>query len=154
VEFIPIRSRSMLDVAKGFATIVSTWGVPDIVITDRGTEFVDVLMRNVREILQYKHIKTTVQNPQANGQAEAVMKTLKNSLAAYVKANQRDWSDYLSLVKLSINGSVNTVTGYTLHFLMTGREMSSPTLERVAAARESQTLDDYSGRLAEALQYI
>jgi hypothetical protein len=154
VEFIPIRGRTMLDVAKGFTTIVSTWGVPDLIIKDRGTEFVNILMRNVREILQYKHVKTTAQNPQGNGQAEAVMKTLKTALSAYVRDNQRDWSDYLSLVKLSINGSVSTVTGYTPHFLMTGREMASPTLTRVKTAQKTFNLDEYTSRLAEAIQYI
>jgi hypothetical protein len=129
VKFIPIRSKGATDVAVALASVLETWGVPDIILSDRGTEFQNSVMTAIREIFGYKHIKTTAISPQGNGQAEAVMKVVKTTLASFVQDHQRDWSKYLGVLKMSVNGTVNTVTGYSPYFLMTGREMSSPTLD-------------------------
>jgi hypothetical protein len=151
VEYMPIRSKGMNDVALAIAAVLSTWGVPDLIISDRGTEFKRYL---VREIFGYKHIKTTAINPQANGQAEAAMKVIKTTLSSFVKAHQRDWSQYLGVLKMGVNGSINTVTGYSPYFFMTGREMSSPTLQRIQRARNEVPLDAYTTQLCEAMWYI
>jgi hypothetical protein len=55
---------------------------------------------------------------------------------------------------MSINGTVNTVTGYSPYFLMTGREMSSPTLARIEKARETVDMNTYTSQLCEAMWYV
>jgi hypothetical protein len=39
------------------------------------------------------------------------MKVVKTTLSSFVQDNQRDWHRYLGVLKMSINGTVNTVTG-------------------------------------------
>jgi hypothetical protein len=154
VELIPIRSKGMTDVAQALSAVLSTWGVPDIIISDRGAEFNNSVLNAVKAIFGYKHVKTTAISPQGNGQAEAVMKVVKTTLASFVDHNQRDWENYIGVLKMSINGTVNTVTGYSPYFLMTGREMSSPTLQRIQEARETLDMDTYTSQLCEAMWYI
>ncbi|KAJ1389640.1 hypothetical protein B484DRAFT_473806 [Ochromonadaceae sp. CCMP2298] len=82
------------------------------------------------------------------------MKVVKTSLSSFVTNNQRDWDLYIGTLRMSINGTVNTVTGYSPYFLMTGREMSSPTLERIQHARDTLDMDTYTSQLCEAMWYI
>jgi hypothetical protein len=99
VELVPIRSKGMMDVALALSAVLSTWGVPDIIISDRGTEFNNSVLNAVREIFGYKHVKTTAISPQGNGQAEAVMKVVKTTLSSFTDNTQRDWDRYIGVHK-------------------------------------------------------
>jgi hypothetical protein len=52
-----------------------------------------------------------------------VMKVVKTTLSSFIDNTQRDWDRYIGVLKMSINGTVNTVTGYSPYFLIrTGQE--------------------------------
>jgi hypothetical protein len=50
VELIPVRSKGAIDVARALISVLETWGVPDIIISDRGTKFNNSVLNAVREI--------------------------------------------------------------------------------------------------------
>ena len=83
-------------VAKVFAEkVVLPFGAPTHLLTDRGTNFVSELMREVCKVLHINQVQTTAYHPQANGATERFNQTLANSLSYYVNQSQRDWDTWI-----------------------------------------------------------
>ncbi len=64
-----------------YQEIISRHGVPSILISDRGTEFVNELITILCREFKIRHVVTTAYHPQANGQVERMNKTLKDLLS-------------------------------------------------------------------------
>ena len=62
----------------------------------------------------------------SDGLVERYNRTLTAMLSHYVKENQTDWDDQLQQVMLAYRTSVQESTGFTPHFLWTGREVQLP----------------------------
>lgn len=60
--------------------IVFRLGIPRIVVTDNGTQFVGEDFPNALKELKIKHIKASVAYPQANGQVEVSNRTILQGL--------------------------------------------------------------------------
>jgi hypothetical protein len=61
---------------------------------------------------------TTARHQQANGQAEAAVKIIKNGLRKLINYNQSNWVAKLPLVLFAHNNSINAATGFTPFYLM------------------------------------
>src|SRR3954469_4641072 len=76
--------------------IICRHGVPNILTSDNGTEFVNELITTLNNVYKIRHIKSTAYHPQGNGQTERANQTLKNLLAKLILEYKGDWSHYLS----------------------------------------------------------
>ena len=83
-EAIPLRDISASTVADAFLLHwVAKYGVPETIVTDRGTQFESGLFNKLLVALGCKHQRTTSYHPQSNGLIERFHRTLKNSLRAF-----------------------------------------------------------------------
>ncbi len=121
----------------------STLWAPEVLITDRGTEFHNTIARQLAELWGVKKIQITARNPRSNGQVENAMKVIKDMLTAYVKDNQQDWNEYLPVIAQMYNSTVNSATGMTLYYLVHGTEMNSAGQEHV----EGMDVEDFHDRV-------
>jgi hypothetical protein len=89
--------------------IFSEWfckfGIPVQVHTDGGNEFVNKLSRELFDLLNVEHTKTTPAHPQCNTQVEVFKKTVKKHLALFVDDTMLDWENFLPVLMLSYNTS-------------------------------------------------
>ena len=158
VEIVPIKSVSAISIAEAMISVFTDHGVPEYLITDNGTEFSNVLLEDVMELLAAKHMHTTPVNPQANGLAENAVKTFKNMLASMISKDQRDWDKFVKLVKMQYNTTVNSATGFTPFFFMMGREMSQPTEEHIREMHSNQQkeikIESYLDKLTTMLMLL
>ena len=78
VEAKPLPSKHAFRCAEWlFADIFARWGKPDWIRTDNGSEWESIFADLVRHWgVQHKHI--TVGNSKANGQAERMIRTIKD----------------------------------------------------------------------------
>ena len=80
VAFFPLKTKYSAEV---ISVLSRFWfhlhGLPEIVLSDRGKEFLRVVTA-VCEVLQIHHIKTTPYHPQSNGLCESQHKTLTREL--------------------------------------------------------------------------
>ena len=79
VELIPLPTKSSTNAARVFLEVLSRYGAPGEVVTDRGGEFqaeFDVLLTK-HEIT---HRLASRDHPQADGLAERMVQTMKRSL--------------------------------------------------------------------------
>jgi len=158
VWLIPLQSKTAVEVAENFVTrFVCQAGIPDMVVSDRGNEFVNSLLKNVSSILGINRISTTPYNPRSDGFVENHNKTLKDQLFNYIDTlRQNDWDLFLPTVQLMYNTTVSLSTGYTPMLLMTGREGRMPSLnhmETVVGKLEPEMLNnEYVRGLVESIR--
>ena len=68
---IPLREASAICVADALVNdFICIYGAPKALLTDQGTHFLNVLMKNVAKKFKISHCHTTAYRPQANGSVE------------------------------------------------------------------------------------
>ncbi|PIK49797.1 pol polyprotein [Apostichopus japonicus] len=103
-EAIPISNITAETVAKSFVKRwVSTFGVPSVITTDRGSQFESSLFRHLNQLLGTHRIRTTAYHPAANGLVERFHRQLKSALSA---ADSTHWTEVLPLALLGIRTSL------------------------------------------------
>jgi transposase InsO family protein len=154
-ETVALKNKSALEVAKALVSIFMRWGVPDELVSDRGLEFSNSVLSHLTRLMGVRHIRTTPVNPQSNGLAENFVKTLKNMLAVMISPTQRNWDEYLPACQMYYNSMVNIATGFTPFFMMCGREMKTPSLEEIQAARKDSPSNElYVKNFTETMQLV
>jgi transposase InsO family protein len=135
--------------------LIPTFGPMRMLVTDRGTEFKNSLLKETCRLLKVERVHTTPSNPRSNGCVEKHNSTLKDMLSMYVKENQQDWDKYVRLVTMLYNSTVNTATGYTPYYLMFGREMNmtDDAILQISGSKTKQTYEQQSEELVDALTF-
>ena len=154
VEIIPIKFKNELAIAKELVErIYCRHGAPAILISDNGTEFVNVLMKQICVLLNIGRISTVPYHPQANGLVEQHNATLKSMLAVYVNRFQDDWDLYLPHVAYAYNTTICTATGFTPFCMLYGREARQLCNQWIERYKEDKgNKEEYVVKLTEALQ--
>lgn len=91
-------------------------GLPDSIISDRGSVFVSKFWKELTSLLKVNLRTSTAYHPQTDGQTERTNQTLETYLRAYVSYQQDDWVDYLPLAEFAFNSHVNSSTNQTPFF--------------------------------------
>ena len=114
---------------------LSRWGVPYIMTSDRGPQFVSDLWLEVCSQMGIARDPTTSYLPQHNGKIERMHRNLKNSLRPRVLA-----SSELPWVMLGLRAASNLDTGVSPSILVTGQQPTLP--DQLVVQRP--TIDDAS----------
>jgi len=75
--------------------IVCRFGLPQVIITDNGRQFTDRGLAEFYEKLNIKHVPSSVEHPQTNGQAKAVNKAILNELKKRLDPTNGNWTEEL-----------------------------------------------------------
>ncbi len=78
-------------------------GMPQVVISDRGTQFVSKFMQDLYDLLQVKSNTSTAFHPQTHGQTECVNQEIEKYLRIFVNHLQMDWANWLPLATFAHN---------------------------------------------------
>ena len=101
LEAIPITDTTTQGVAKALiASWVSRFGMPAVIISDRGPQFVSQLWTEIAQLLGVELRQTAAFHPQSNGMVERFHRQLKASLTA--RLTGPNWTTQLPLVLLGI----------------------------------------------------
>ena len=74
-----------------YENIILRFGCPKILVSDRGTHFLNEMFQELTTRFDIDHRKTTLYHPQTNGQTERVNGTLVSILRKMVLDSKRDW---------------------------------------------------------------
>ena len=122
-EAIPMSSISAENVANLFVTHwISRFGIPDVVTTDRGTQFESQLFHELTKLIGTKHIRTAAFNPRANGMIERFHRTLKSS----IMATGQQWEQILPMVLLGLRTVVKDDLQSSSAELVYGSQLTIP----------------------------
>jgi transposase InsO family protein len=103
-----------------YEEIIIPFGLPQTLLTDRGSHFVNEFIRELNEILQVKHLLTTPYHPQTNGMTERYNQTLCRALARMADQAREDWDRYLPAAIFAYRVRRHTATGTSPFELMYG----------------------------------
>ncbi|CAB3382250.1 Hypothetical predicted protein [Cloeon dipterum] len=106
--------------------IVSRYGVPFELLSDRGTNFTSSIIAAVAKILKMRQIFTAPYHPQGNGMLERTHQQYGNFIHQFCLNGNGDWEDNLPFILMAIRNSPNRTTGLTPHKMMFGTEMQIP----------------------------
>jgi hypothetical protein len=85
------KNKDAISVADMLVTeLYCRWGIPEMLVSDRGSEFRNKLEARINHIFKENKIATTPYNPRANGFVEQHNKTLKDQLHNFVDTRQKD----------------------------------------------------------------
>ena len=128
VVAIPLRNATSEEIAKAFVNHwVLKFGVPEKVLSDRGANLIQAeVIKEIYAVLGIKKVNTTAYNPQGNGTAERMNRSLVTVLKKLVYDNPTNRAKKLACAVFAVNSNVNSSTRFTPNFLFLGRECRSP----------------------------
>ncbi len=92
------------------------------VVTDNGTNFVSKVFREVCETMRIQKMQSSPYWPQANGQAERMVRTIKETISCYVHKQLTNWDRSLTCVLFALRATPNMSTGFSPYELVQGRD--------------------------------
>ena len=104
--------------------IFNVFGVPHIIHSDNGKQFLSQDFQNLLSKYCIKHFKTANYAPQSNA-SERVNRTLLSAIRSYLKTDQREWDIHLSDIACALRSSVHSATGVSPYFALFGTNMIS-----------------------------
>jgi transposase InsO family protein len=125
MEAIPVADIS----AAGCATClftgwISRYGVPHVLTSDRGPQFVSEVWAHMCRQLGVVHRQTTAYHPQANGLVERLHRQLKEALRARLQNN--DWERHLPWVLLGLRAAPKEDSAISAAELVFGTKLTLP----------------------------
>jgi transposase InsO family protein len=156
VILTPLKGKSMDVVTDAFTRVVlSNFGPPKLLITDKGTDFVNKNLKHWCKVLGVNKKNTTPANPRSDGLAENAVKTVKDMLTSYISVYQTNWDIYLPIIQYDYNTTINDATGFDPYFLLFGR-----TANRIGENEaDNELLDivkpsEYSQQFTEVMRWV
>ena len=119
-----INAETILDqFAHGW---IATYGVPEIVTTDRGSQFTSSIFTQLLKNWGVKHITTTAYHPESNGMVERLHRRLKESLVALGNGERHEWFWKLPMTLLAIRTTIKPDIGASPSDLVYGEGITVP----------------------------
>ena len=125
--------------------IVPLFGVPESLLSDRGTNVLSHLMLDICSLLGITKLNTTAYHPQCDGMVERFNRTLKAMLRKHAARFGNQWDEYLSAALWAYCNTPHETTGEKPSFLLFGLDCRSPTEAALlpTSALEPTDISDY-----------
>jgi len=116
-HFIPTATLEADELADKFIErVYSLHGVPETIVSDRGTQFVSGFWRALSARLGVTLRPSSAFHPQTNGQTERINAELEQYLRLFCDWAQDDWADWLPLAEFAGNNATSETTGVSPFF--------------------------------------
>jgi len=107
--------------------IVCRHGLPEELLSDRGSNFLSALIQGVCNELGIKKVNTSGYHPQTDGLVEKFNSTLIEMISKCCEVSNHDWDQYLPHLLFAYRSSVQESTRESPFFLLYGRDPRLPT---------------------------
>ena len=83
--------------------LISQFGIPEKIITDRGPQFSANLWQKVLEFLGSKSALSTAHHPQTDGQSERAIQTVTRLISTFASEEESKWEELLPMFQFALN---------------------------------------------------
>ncbi|XP_063334795.1 uncharacterized protein si:ch211-282j22.3 isoform X2 [Pelmatolapia mariae] len=149
-EVFPLRSIKAKAVALCLIQFFSRVGFPREILTDRGTNFMSTLLKQVYQLLGIKSLRTTPYHPQTDGLTERFNQTLKQMLRKFVNETGTDWDQWLPYLLFAYREVPQASTGFSPFELLYGHEVRGP----LSLLRETWEGDQERSQAVNVVSYV
>lgn len=154
VEGYPLPNKEAATVAKAFVeNFILRYGIPDEIVTDRGTEFLASILTETCELLQIKKLNSTAYHHETLGALENTHKHLGAYLRIQSSKHPGTWSSWVPYWCFAFNNTVHSETKYTPHELLFGKLSKLPSNATISNCKDPlYNFDNYPLELKFRLQ--
>ena len=125
-EAVPLKSTDSVHVAEALLGMWARVGIPKEVLSDRGTQFVSDVMKQVHRLYAIRGLTTTPYHAQCNGLVERFNGTLKTMLKKLCDEKPNTWHRYIAPCLFAYREVPQTSTGFSPFELLYGRTVRGP----------------------------
>jgi hypothetical protein len=124
---VPLEDQTAEQVVKAFVDhVVLIYGIPQIILSGCGSQFLSETFKSVCKLLGIKHTHSTSFWPQSNESNERSHKSLMEYLRSYVAANLSNWDQWVKYAVFGHNTTPHSATSYMPFQLLFGRLPNLP----------------------------
>ena len=124
---IPIPNIHAETIVDAFAhNWIANYGVPEVLTTDRGSQFTSAIWTQLLKTWGVKHITTTAYHPESNGMVERLHRRLKESIIALGNGDRHGWFWKLPMTMLAIRTTIKPDLGASPSELVYGEGLTVP----------------------------
>ena len=105
---------------------IAVYGVPEVITTDRGSQFSSQIFTQLLKNWGIRHIMTTAYHPESNGMVERLHRRLKESLVALGQGERLLWFWKLPMTMLALRTTVKPDIGASPSDLVFGEGITVP----------------------------
>ncbi len=106
--------------------LICPYTTPRVLLSDNGMEIKNQILADICSQYNIKQTFITAHHPASNGLVERTNRKVLEILRHLAGHLHETWDDWLSQVAASINGSVNSSTGKTPHYIIFGYDKRLP----------------------------
>ena len=153
-EVFAVPDQKAETIARLFVEgIVSRHGVPELLLSDRGPNFLSSLVLRVCELMGTSKINTSGYHPQCDGLVEKFNSTIISMLSKTVEKHGRDWDRNLPYILFAYREAVQDSTKISPFYLLYGHRPLLPMDAALSQPRSVYRVDfeDYADELASNL---
>ena len=116
-HFIATKTLETEELVSAFISRVwSLHGTPETIISDRGTQFISGIWRQLSKRLGTALKPSSAYHPETDGQTEIANAGMEAYLRNYISYLQDDWADWLPFAEFAINNAASESTGLSPFF--------------------------------------
>ena len=131
--------------------VVRHHGLPDSIVTDRGSLFTSKFWSSLCYFLGIKRRLSTVFHSRTDSQTERQNSTMEAYLRVFVNFKQNDWARLLLMAEFAYNKSKNASTSHTPFELNCGYHPRTSYEEKVDSRSQSKSADELAEELREIM---
>lgn len=145
-----MRNITARSVTKALIKFFTTFGLPRIVQTDQGSNFLSKVFKNVLKALGVTHVVSSAYHPESQGALERWHQTLKCALRKYCLETENEWDDGVPLVLFALHEARQESLGFSPSQLIFGYNIRGPLkvlkdeFFSAGSSEKSNVLDFYS----------
>ena len=125
-DAIPLKTTTSQDVAEALLEYFSRVGLPEVILTDRGSNFTSDLMEKLYQMLGIRGISTSAYHPQTDRMVERYNATLKAGLKKYVDKSPNKCNNAIPYVLFACRSVIHQSTGFSPFEIIFGRQPRGP----------------------------
>lgn len=122
--------------------LIPRFSVPEMILTDNGTEFTSHVFNDLCHELNITHVTTSPYHPRANSKVERFHRVLHDMLSKKTSRHLEMWDQYIPGVLQAYRIGINESTSFSPYFLMYTRDPVLP-LDNILRPRRKYLGDDY-----------
>lgn len=120
----PLRDTTAETVARKLWKVFCIIGIPKILQSDNGSEFVNDILRSLVKITGIEHRFISPYNPRADGKVERSIGTCMMIIKKLLHGTNKNWPIFTSFAQITFNNKISSLTGSSPFALMFGRELN------------------------------
>ena len=121
----PLLDKKATSIARClWEKVITVFGPPKIIQSDNGSEFVNVVLKALSQLMGIDHRLVAPYNPRANGAAERFVRSFKSVMKKIIKGNLPNFDLYLPTIQMVMNNKRSPLTGSAPSSLVLARPIN------------------------------